>query len=358
MKIKLDRSRIQSALKRVIGAVPQSSTMEIMTHLMVSVKDGRALWTGGRAEAQISVRTDVDADADGDFTLPARKFGVLLSGLQGSGDITMDVTGGVTTLRAGRSKYTLNGLDPSLYPVQKIETKFGVTMSAPELSAMMTYSAPCMNSGNDPRLFTMGEYLDFGGEQINVISTDGVRLGFANKAMQTDKGGILINRDAVSLVLGVLSAAETAWIGGDDRKFRLVVGDYELVGSQIDTKYFDYSRWMGMKRDYVKVEAAELKAAVIRMIGFADNVGRCEIAIRDGEIKLRAGNAGEADEVVMAEGGINTEINLPLGQVKDVLDVSTGETIEIGVSTSHLDPVIWRESEASGRFTIMSQLRS
>ena len=360
MKIKLNRSAIQAAIKRVAGAVPNTSPIEIMTHLLVTVSDGRAKWTGGRVDAQLTVTTDVvESDGEGKFTLPARKFNALLAGLQGVSEITMEVDEQTTVLRAGRSRYTLHGLDASLFPVLAMEAKTVLVLNSQSLAAMLMYVQPCVSNGKDMRPYTQGISVRAGSGNLEIMAIEATRLAYSSEAIKDDSGEVMIHRDSVPLVLGVLQDADSAWMGIGESKYKIIVGDYELVASRLDASLPDVTRLVGETRDYVYVDMAEIKSAVARMMIFAEDNNRCTITMSPTEIRLRSGASDQADEVLSIRdgNGFDAEAHVSIVQVKEALDVSRGEQIGVGLPRVVNGNVFLRESEDAKRHTLMTQLR-
>lgn len=359
MKLKFNRSDVLSAIKRVAGAVPNTSPLEIVTHMLVTVRDGHAKWTGGRVDAQLTATTAVECNESGTFTLPARKFNALLAGLQGVTDITLDVDNETAVLRAGRSRYTLRGLDPAGYPVLTMTAKTTLILDSGKLATMMAYVQPCITSGTDPRPWTMGISLRARGNKLEAMAMEATRLAYASEVAEADDGEVMIHRDSVPLVLGVLQHANSVWIGIDDTKYKMIVGDYEIVASRLNATTPDVSKFAFETRNFVYVGMAEMKAAVARMMIFAEDNNRCTITMTANELRMHSGASDQADETVMIESGdgFQAEAHVSIAQIKDALDASSGDQIGIGLPDFAQGTVFVREREDATRHMLMTQLR-
>lgn len=74
MELKFNRQAILPVLSNIIGIVSSRPKNEIMTHLYCKVENGSLFMAALNDSMQMSATIEIDADTNGEFTLPAKKF--------------------------------------------------------------------------------------------------------------------------------------------------------------------------------------------------------------------------------------------------------------------------------------------
>lgn len=246
MKFLIDRDRLLRPLQVVQGVVERRQTLPILTNLLLSIEGDRLAITGTDMEVELLAKTPIDADGDGEITLPARKFIDICRSLPSASKLEFTLEGEKAQIRCGRSRFTLTTLPAADYPItdELIDAQiFDVSSSG--LKTLLDLTQFAM-AHQDVRYYLNGLLLEITNDRLRAIATDGHRLAMAELNVElaiSEPRQLIVPRKAVAELARLL--------GGDDGKVRLEVSsnairagfnDVQLTSKLIDGRFPDYHR--------------------------------------------------------------------------------------------------------------------
>lgn len=334
--MRFTRADLAGVLKRVSSAV-NSSTLEIMTHILVDVADGKVRLTANDTSMQITGEAKVESDGPMRFTLPAKRFLALVSSFPPGDEVRLEFDGRRATLRHGRGRYALDCLNADDYVLRKKAASSDVIrVLASDLREALGFCAPSM-ARNDVRFFLNGAYIEFGDDGLTVVSTDGHRMASARVKAATPqaKGGVILpNYTARELhsMLGDFTGEVILSVGSGS--CRIDVGEYEINSALLDATYPDWRRAIVSDVDTVGVDVQPVVSSLKRMALFSnreDHAG-VRLSFAGGSLRLNTLNS-EADETVEVDGEMNHVAGFNTQYLIDAMSVWTSEQVEVGIRT-------------------------
>jgi DNA polymerase-3 subunit beta len=217
------------------------------------------------------------------------------------------------TLQAGRSRYTINGMNPDEFPLLDRGGE-GVTFTMPATTlAELIDATRIAVSTDETRFYLNGVYLANEDGRLVAVATDGHRLVKREAALPggaEDLPGIIVPAASLREMMSLLASCDadvTVIVRGEERI--IVRAGGETFGSRlVNGEFPDYNRVIprGLK-SALTVRSAALAEAVQRasvVYAGTDVKGPSAHVMAAGDvIKLRAGAAGgnDAAEEVEAE---------------------------------------------------------
>jgi len=178
MRFTISRETLLKPLQMINGVVEKRQTLPILSHVLLTVRDGHLALTATDLEVQMHTQTGVEQSEDGEITLSARKFLDICRALPEQAQIRIDIQGERAIIHSGRSRFTLTTLPAGEFPA--IETKdplleFSLPQSMIKRALERTSFAMAQQ---DVRYYLNGMLLELAGDQARLVATDGHRLAY------------------------------------------------------------------------------------------------------------------------------------------------------------------------------------
>ena len=109
------KAEIGNAVKSAAGVAPSKSTMAIVTNLLIRKYGDGVTFTASDLELEMHYKASIAGD-DFAVTVPAKKFGQIISALKSDDKISMTLDGNKLLVKAGRSRFNLATLPAEDYP--------------------------------------------------------------------------------------------------------------------------------------------------------------------------------------------------------------------------------------------------
>ena len=244
MKFTISREVLLQPLSQVVGVVERRQTLPVLANFMLSARDGRLTVTGTDMEVELISNVSADVSQEGEITVPARKLLDIIKALPDGSVIKFSVSDDKATLSAGRSRFTLSTLPASEFPAtDQVESLENTPVAEAVLKKMLDKTSFAM-ANQDVRYYLNGLLLDFSGQQLRAIATDGHRLAICDLESQVEMANdrqLIVPRKGVMELSRMLSGNDdevTLAIGRNH--IRLVKGDTTFTSKLIDGRFPDY----------------------------------------------------------------------------------------------------------------------
>jgi DNA polymerase-3 subunit beta len=314
MRATLERAALLKALAHVHRVVERRNTIPILANVLLRAGDGVLKLQATDLDLEIVETATADVTQPGATTVPAHTFYDIVRKLPDGSQVALELGGerGTLTIRAGRSRFTLQTLPDSDFPdlaAGDLPVRFAI--GAAELRRLIDKTQFAI-SNEETRYYLNGIYLhalEQGGVALlRAVATDGHRLARVEMpAPEGAKGmpGVIVPRKTVAEIQRLLEDPEgEVQVQLSATKIRVSSGQAVLTSKLIDGTFPDYGRVIPTGNDKrLTVDRAEFAAAVDRVSTISSERGRAvKLSLADRKLVLTvtnpdSGNATEEIEV-------------------------------------------------------------
>ncbi|MGA0533940.1 DNA polymerase III subunit beta [Hansschlegelia sp. KR7-227] len=314
MRATLERAALLKALAHVHRVVERRNTIPILANVLLRAGDGVLKLQATDLDLEIVETATADVTQPGATTVPAHTFYDIVRKLPDGSQVALEMGGerGTLTIRAGRSRFTLQTLPDSDFPdlaAGDLPVRFAI--GAAELRRLIDKTQFAI-SNEETRYYLNGIYLhalEQGGVALlRAVATDGHRLARVEMpAPEGAKGmpGVIVPRKTVAEIQRLLEDPEgEVQVQLSATKIRVSSGQAVLTSKLIDGTFPDYGRVIPTGNDKrLTVDRAEFAAAVDRVSTISSERGRAvKLSLADRKLVLTvtnpdSGNATEEIEV-------------------------------------------------------------
>lgn len=360
MKVSCLQENLQRALGRVSRAVATRTTLPVLSNVWMGTEDGRLKIAATNMEIGVTTWVDASVAEDGQITVDARLLSEFVNTLpSGEVQLELDPNRLSLTVRAGRDKAAINGIDPEDFPVITTmkEGDFSVSIDAQTLReriSLVEFAA----ASDESRPVLAGVLTRFDDDAMMLASADGFRMAVAE-----GPSGTTVD-ERLDVIVPARSYRELARLIGDyDEEIALSVtanqsqilarfGDTEWVSQLIDGTFPDVKQIV--PREFatrVDVGRDSLLNAVRRASYFArENNDVVRLAIHAGddemspgsvEVTANAAERGNSESFVDASiSGGELQVAFNSRYLADVLGVLKHGNIMIGLNGANQAGVV------------------
>lgn len=325
MKITCNRTDLASAISSVQRAVSTKSNIPALTGILLTTrKDGLEL-VG--YDCDMGIRTTIEAQVDepGAACLAAKLLGEIVRKLDGD-EVHIEVDAKhMATVKCGRSRFSLVGVDPATYPdIPKIEEKSSLSMENKTLKNMIRQTVFAVADNNAKPIHT-GALFEIKGTAMRMVGCDGYRLAIREENIGGEHSEItfVVPKKSLQEVSKLLPDDDKQCkISIDSRRVTFSVGSYIVFSKLLEGEFLDY------RAAIPKQSATEVEVKTEELIA---SVERVSLMITDRlKSPIRCQFSGD-------DGHMNLSSYTPIGHAADQLQASIqGETIEIGFNNRYL----------------------
>jgi DNA polymerase-3 subunit beta len=315
MKVTVERASLLKSLGHVHRVVERRNTIPILANVLVRADGSKLSFKATDLDLEITETIPAEVSPGGSTTVPAHMFYEIVRKLPEGTQVVLEGTGdrAVLTLRAGRSRFTLQTLPENDFPdLAAGDMTHSFTLSAGDLKRLID-KAQFAISTEETRYYLNGIYLHAAGsgktQTLRAVATDGHRL--AQVEIPLPKGaagmpGIIVPRKTVSEVRRLIDDADAdVSVELSQGKIRFTIGDVVLTSKLIDGTFPDYARVIPSGNDKeLVVDKKEFEQAVDRVSTVSSERGRAvKLSLSSGRLVLSVTNpdSGSATEEIEVE---------------------------------------------------------
>ena len=268
MKLKATRAAILDALQAVQGVVSTRTTLPILGNALLKAEKDK-LWIT-TTDLEVSVRSGVQAEVTkaGASTMPARRLMSIIRELPAE-DIELEVDDKhVATIKCGASLFKIMGLaDDEFPPLPDFSSGFSYAMEQNTFKQMLNRTAYGAST-DETRYVLNGVYLNFVGDKMIMVATDGRRLALAEQEMEFPKEaetGVIVPTKAITELLHSLKEQGQLKIFCTAKQAAFEFDDNVVVTKLIDGTYPNFRQVIPSQcAERVELEREALLTAVRR----------------------------------------------------------------------------------------------
>ncbi|KQV27567.1 DNA polymerase III subunit beta [Rhizobium sp. Root1203] len=345
-----EKSALMAALALSTNVVEKRNTIPILQNVLIEKGAAAGTLNARLTNLDIEASTPFKASAAidfEDFTVPAALLADIVRKLPDGCEVEVSRRSGTkldgVTIKAGRSKFSLQVLPATDFPEMKLAGAFPhqVTLPAADLAAALGACSFAMST-EETRYYLNGIFMHptaASAEHRGVVfvATDGHRLSKRFVTAESDPGmpGIIIPRQAIKVIEKILPKAGEVTIELSDTLIRISGGSSLLTSKLVDGTFPDYVRVVPQDSPMqATVDGATLGASIDRVATISGERGRAvRFIFAAGQLQLHVSNpdTGDATDELAYEGEASLEVGFNARYVNDVLSHLPGEQVLMGL---------------------------
>ena len=328
MKYSTSKNELQSALQKLSKAVPNRSTLPILSCVLIEVSDSGVLLRSTDLEITITTNLESSIEKQGIAAIPLQPLLDIAGELPDDTRIEMEANDKNIKINTDFGTYDLMGKDPEEYPAAPdINNDIETGIDSPLLNKIISTVSFAV-SKDDLKPALTGVFFKVDSDLITAVATDGHRLAqflCQNKTTASFTGEVIIPKKFLNTVGSYISGKKDVLLLINDSVFTAKIGKDTIYTRIIDEKFPDYESVIPKDNDKeLQVDRKELLAAVKRVSIFSNKTTQ-QVAMKTETSKLL----------------ITTEDPEKASKAQEVLSVSyESDSIEIGFNASYLKDVL------------------
>jgi len=252
MKVTVERAELLKSLSHVHRVVERRNTIPILANVLIRAERSKLAFKATDLDLEVIETIGAEVSPGGVTTVPAHMFYEIVRKLPEGTQIVLEASGdrAVLTIRAGRSRFTLQTLPESDFPdIAAGDMSHKFTIAAADLKRLIEKTQFAIST-EETRYYLNGIYLHTVGTgksvSLRAVATDGHRLAqvdLAAPAGANGMPGIIVPRKTVNEVQRLIDDVngEVA-VELSTAKIRFTLGTVVLTSKLIDGTFPEYGR--------------------------------------------------------------------------------------------------------------------
>jgi len=371
MKVTVERAELLRSLGHVHRVVERRNTIPILANVLVKAEKGKLSLKATDLDLEVTDSIAAEVSPAGSTTVPAHMFYDIVRKLPEGAQVVIEGSGdrAVLSIRAGRSRFTLQTLPESDFPdLAAGDMTHSFTLPAADLKRLIDKTQFAIST-EETRYYLNGIYLHAAGAAksatLRAVATDGHRLAQCELPLPAGAAGmpgIIIPRKTVGEVQRLIETGEgEVGIELSAGKIRFTIGNVVLTSKLIDGSFPDYARVIPLNNDKVlTVDKKDFEAAVDRVSTVSSERGRAvKLSLTGGRLVLSVTNpdSGSATEEIEVEYGADPlDIGFNSRYLLDIAAQIEGEVAVLKLADPG-SPTLIQDKDAKGALYVLMPMR-
>lgn len=370
MKVTVERAELLKSLSHVHRVVERRNTIPILANVLIRAGKSGLELKATDLDLEIIETLPAEVKTEGSTTVPAHMIHDIVRKLPEGSQVELQSGSdrGSISLRAGRSRFTLQTLPETDFPdlaAGELPHKF--SLATADLKRLVDKTQFAIST-EETRYYLNGIYLHTVDEKpakLRAVATDGHRL--AQVEIAAPKGssgmpGVIVPRKTVAEVQKLVEdGVEEVEIELSPAKIRFNMGRVTLTSKLIDGTFPDYGRVIPAGNDKtLVVEKSEFAAAVDRVSTVSSERGRAvKLSLASGKLTLSVTNpdSGSATEELEVEYSADPlDIGFNSRYLLDITAQIEGEKAELKLADPG-SPTLLRDQDSAGALYVLMPMR-
>jgi DNA polymerase-3 subunit beta len=360
MKFQGAREKILEPLQAVIGVVERKQTMPILANVLLKVSNGRLSVLATDLEVELSATVEIDAQEDGEITVPGRKLVDIVKALPDSSVVSIHQSGDKIQVKAGRSKFSLTTLPAADFPtVEQIAPTLSFEAPANQIKHLIDKTYFSM-AHQDVRYYLNGLLFEADGKMLRTVATDGHRLALCEMELTTKAGlqQVIVPRKGILELQRLLGNDGSIGVDIGSNHIRITIGEIRFTSKLIDGRFPEYGRVIPENPGRtITADREMLRHALSRTSILANEKYRgIRALLKPNQIVLTAHNPEQEEaeeEVEVTYSGEEFEVGFNVNYLMDALSAIDGAEVQIGLTDSNSSCLLSAPGDKSTRYVVM-----
>jgi DNA polymerase-3 subunit beta len=371
MKVTVERAELLKSLGHVHRVVERRNTIPILANVLIKADKGTLSLKATDLDLEVIDSIAAEVSPAGATTVPAHMFYEIVRKVPEGAQIVIEGSGdrAVLSIRAGRSRFTLQTLPESDFPdLTAGEMSHSFKLPAADLKRLIDKTQFAIST-EETRYYLNGIYLHTAGTgntaTLRAVATDGHRLAQCELSLPDGTAGmpgIIVPRKTVGEVQRLIETGEgEVVIELSAGKIRFTIGNVVLTSKLIDGTFPDYARVIPANNDKLLiVDKKDFEAAVDRVSTVSSERGRAvKLSITGGRLVLSVTNpdSGSATEELEVEYASDPlDIGFNSRYLLDIAAQIEGEVAVLKLADPG-SPTLIQDKDAKGALYVLMPMR-
>jgi DNA polymerase III subunit beta len=371
MKVTVERAELLKSLGHVHRVVERRNTIPILANVLIKAEKGKLSLKATDLDLEVTDSIAAEVSPAGATTVPAHMFYEIVRKLPEGAQIVIEGSGdrAVLSIRAGRSRFTLQTLPESDFPdLAAGEMSHSFKLPAANLKRLIDKTQFAIST-EETRYYLNGIYLHTAGTAkaatLRAVATDGHRLAQCELPLPDGAAGmpgIIVPRKTVGEVQRLIESGEgNVGIELSAGKIRFTIGNVVLTSKLIDGTFPDYARVIPMNNEkLLTVDKKDFEAAVDRVSTVSSERGRAvKLSITGGRLVLSVTNpdSGSAmEEIEVDYDSDPLDIGFNSRYLLDIAAQIEGEVAVLKLADPG-SPTLIQDKDAKGALYVLMPMR-
>jgi len=371
MKVTVERAELLKSLGHVHRVVERRNTIPILANVLIKADKGKLSLKATDLDLEVTDSIAAEVSPAGATTVPAHMFYEIVRKLPEGAQIVIEGSGdrAVLSIRAGRSRFTLQTLPESDFPdLAAGEMSHSFKLPAADLKRLIDKTQFAIST-EETRYYLNGIYLHTAGTAkaatLRAVATDGHRLAQCELPLPDGAAGmpgIIVPRKTVGEVQRLIETGEgEVRIELSAGKIRFTIGNVVLTSKLIDGTFPDYARVIPANNDkLLTVDKKDFEAAVDRVSTVSSERGRAvKLSITGGRLVLSVTNpdSGSATEEIEVDYDSDPlDIGFNSRYLLDIAAQIEGEVAVLKLADPG-SPTLIQDKDAKGALYVLMPMR-
>ena len=351
--------------------VERRNTIPILANVLIKAEHSKLSLKATDLDLEVIDSIAAEVSPGGSTTVPAHMFYEIVRKLPEGAQIVIEGAGdrAVLSIRAGRSRFTLQTLPESDFPdLAAGEMSHSFKLAAGDLKRLIDKTQFAIST-EETRYYLNGIYLHTAGTAktavLRAVATDGHRLAQVELPLPQGAAGmpgVIIPRKTVGEVQRLIETGEgEVAIDLSQGKIRFTIGEVVLTSKLIDGTFPDYARVIPTNNDKeLVVDKKDFEAAVDRVSTVSSERGRAvKLSITGGRLVLSVTNpdSGSATEELEIEYSADPlDIGFNSRYLLDIAAQIEGEVAVLRLADPG-SPTLIQDKDAKGALYVLMPMR-
>jgi len=361
MLLNISREHLLKSLQNVIGVVERRQTMPVLANILFRANDNSLELIATDLEVQLSSQCseDLTVEKEGEITIPGRKLLDICRNLPNNSNLRLSLEKDRIVLRSGRSRFTLSTLPATEFPLlDKVKSTHSFKLSQNELKKLIERTQFAM-AQQDVRYYLNGMLFELKDGRLTTVATDGHRLAYATRSVDTQEDvQVIVPRKGVLELARLLDDENNVELTISQHHVQAQLPDRQFISKLIDGKFPEYSRVIPSATAHnIDVDRLGFRAALQRAAILSNEKFRgIRLEMKENTLGIHSHNPEQEeaeDAIEVNYSGESFEIGFNVNYILEVLNVMNSDNIVLGLNDSNSSCLLSDPAVEGAKFVIM-----
>ena len=243
MKVTVSKDALSGVLRKVLSAVNTKTTIPVLNNVYLEAEDGHLSVAATDLEVFICSRTEANVEIGGKTTLPARKFGQIVSALP-AGDVVLEKDDNEqTSISCKQSFFRMLGLAATEFPTEEdIDGEWSFSLPSRDMKKMLSKVAYAAST-DESRHVLNGILLSIREGILTAVGTDGRRLALLESPLNAENiadGDVILPPKVIAELIKVLDQDEDLNLQLSDSRAAFSLPNTLITSKLVEGSYPNY----------------------------------------------------------------------------------------------------------------------
>lgn len=324
MKFNIESRDLKSVMGRMAAICESRVTIPVLQNVLIEATEYSITFKATDLDIMIKETVSQKPDATGAITVPAFTLRDIAAKIDDGALVYIELKDNIVHVKAGKSKFKLNTLPASDFPVLASDQFQSALSFQGEHLKRAIERTGWAASKEETRYYLKGIALQSEEGKATLITTDGHRLARFITEVDSDAPNVIVPSKTAAQFASVLTDGEATLLVSET-KVKLVCGGVEILSKVIDGSFPAWQRVIPpVTSQNVTVASQDLAKAVERVqVVMNERSKIVKMTVAEGELTLtapqREGSGEATDTIEAVRNGVDADIGVSAKYALDAM---------------------------------------